>query len=329
MRIGYRTIKTAIGTPLSISVAQLLGVTNFVSAGILTILCIQPSRKRSVLSAWHRFLACVIASLFSVVFFELIGYHPVVIGIMLLLFIPVTVLLKVTPGIATSSVIILNLYGKEGISGSFMIDQFLLIIVGIGTGLLVNLYMPSLDRKLKQKQTELERNFQTILHEFALYIRDKNENWDGKELNRCEEILQEALNLVSLDKENHLLRNEHPYHDYFVMRNKQFESLQKMLPLVTKLPNTDTISVKIADFFERLADGVHSGNTAILYLHELKQLRATFDQEELPETQDAFITRANLFRLLHEVEDYLLLKEKFKQSDVPARKQKTKAHSPG
>ncbi len=180
MRIGYRTIKTAIGTPISISVAQLLGVTNFVSAGILTILCIQPSRKRSVLSAWHRFLACVIASLFSIIFFELIGYHPVAVGIMLLLFIPVTVFLKVTPGIATSSVIILNLYGQEGISQSFLIDQFLLIIVGIGTGLLVNLYMPSLDKQLKQKQSDLERNFQAILHEFALYIRDKMRIGMGK-----------------------------------------------------------------------------------------------------------------------------------------------------
>ncbi|TMN20753.1 aromatic acid exporter family protein [Lentibacillus cibarius] len=319
VRIGYRTIKTAIGTPISISVAQLLGVSNFVSAGILTILCIQPSRKRSVLSAWHRFLACVTASLFSIIFFELIGYHPIVVGIMLLFFIPTTVLLKVTPGIATSSVIILNLYGAEGISRSFLFDQFLLIIVGIGTGLLVNLYMPSLDKQLKQKQTELERNFQLILREIALYIRNKNEDWDGKELTKSEELIQEAMNLVSLDKENHLLRTEHPYHDYFVMRSKQFECLQKMLPLVSRLPKTDAISVQVADFFDKLSDAVHPGNTAILYLDELSKLRNTFDQEELPETREAFITRANLFRLLHEIEDYLLLKEKFKQSDVSAR----------
>lgn len=77
---------------------------------------------------------------------------------------------------------------------------------------------------------------------------------------------------------------------------------------------------KIADFFDKLSGVVHPGNTAILYLDELEKLRDTFDEEELPETYEAFITRANLFRLLHEMEDYLLLKEKFKQSDVPARK---------
>ncbi|QKY69277.1 aromatic acid exporter family protein [Lentibacillus sp. CBA3610] len=320
MKIGSRTIKTAIGTPISISIAQVLGLTNFISAGILTILCIQPSRKRSVLSAWHRFLACVVAALFSITFFGLIGYHPIVIGAMLVCFIPVTVLLKVTPGIATSSVIILNLYSAGYISYTFLTEQFLIIIIGIGTALLVNLYMPSLEKQLKQKQDELEHHFQIILNEIALYIRNKNENWDGKELNICEDILQDAMDLVLLDKENHLLRNEHPYYEYFKMRSKQLELLGKMLPLVSRLPNRDSISLKIAKFFENLGDGVHPGNTASLYLDELEELRHTFDQEELPKTIEEFETRANLFRLLHEIEDYLLLKKKFKKSDVKEKK---------
>ncbi|HLR62466.1 MAG TPA: aromatic acid exporter family protein [Lentibacillus sp.] len=324
MKIGSRTIKTAIATPISISIAQVLGLTNFISAGILTILCIQPSRKRSVLSAWHRFLACVVAALFSITFFELIGYHPIVIGIMLAFFIPVTVWLKVTPGIATSSVIILNLYSAEYASITFLTEQFFIIIIGIGTALLVNLYMPSLETQLKQKQDELEYYFQIILNEIALYIHDKNENWDGKELQICEDILQDAMDLVLLDKENHLLRNKHPYRDYFQMRNKQLELLERMLPLVSRLPNKDSISIKIAGFFEKLGDNVHPGNTATLYLDELEELRKTFNQKELPKTQEEFETRANLFRLLHEIEDYLLLKKKFKKSDVPEKKRTKK-----
>src|SRR5690242_18241199 len=40
-RIGYRTTKTAIGVAISILLAQQLGLHNFASAGIITILCIQ------------------------------------------------------------------------------------------------------------------------------------------------------------------------------------------------------------------------------------------------------------------------------------------------
>ncbi|GLO66515.1 MULTISPECIES: aromatic acid exporter family protein [Oceanobacillus] len=320
MKIGYRTIKTAIGTPVSITLAQLFGLTNFVSAGILTILCIQPSRKRSLMSAWQRFLACVLAMVFSFIFFELIGYSPISIFIMLLLFIPVTVFFKVTPGIASSSVVTLNLYSTSSITGPLLADQLLLITIGIGTGLLLNLYMPSLDKMLKTNQDKLEENFSRILYEYSLYIRDKDSSWKGEEITDTEDILTKANTLVQRDRENHLLRSDHTYFDYFQMRKRQFELLKKMLPLVTHLPNTDYISNRIADFFEKLSTSVHPGNTAILFLEELRQLRREFHEEELPTNREEFETRANLFQLLHEIEEYLIIKNKFKKTDIPPRK---------
>ena len=327
MKIGYRTIKTAIGTPIAISVAQLLGLTNFVSAGILTILCIQPSRKKSYLSAWQRFLACILASVFSMLFFELIGYNVVVLGLMLAIFIPTTVFLKISPGITTSSVIILNLYSSNYINFTFLIDQFLLIIVGLGTGLILNLYMPSMDKQLDEKQEELEENFKIVLYEIALYIRNKNMAWEGKEITKIEDILAETDDLVERDRENHLFRSKHTYRDYFKMRHKQFEILQRMLPLVTALPNKDYISEKIAVFFEGLSEAVHPENTAVLFLDELTDLQKEFNKEELPATLDEFETRANLFRLLHEIEDYLLIKRKYKKSDINRSKESSEVEN--
>jgi uncharacterized membrane protein YgaE (UPF0421/DUF939 family) len=246
---------------------------------------------------------------------------------MLAFFIPATVFLKVSPGIATSSVINLQLYGAGSISTTFIIEEFLLILVGVGTGFLLNLYMPSLDKELNKKRKKLEQNFQRILEEIALYIRDKNQAWDGKELTEAENILREADGLVDRDRENHLFRSRHPYLDYFTMRSKQFELLQRMLPLVSRLPNTDTISEEIACFFEKLSGSVHPGNTAVLFLDDLEELRKHFRQEPLPTTTEEFETRANLYRLLHEIEDYLILKKKFKKSDVRKNK-KTGSRQP-
>ncbi|WP_026906633.1 aromatic acid exporter family protein [Paucisalibacillus globulus] len=316
MKIGYRTIKTAIGTPIAIVIAQALGLSNFTSAGILTILTIKPSRKQSVLSAWHRLLACIIASIFSFVFFELLGYYPIVLAIMFIVFIPVTVLLKVTPGIATSSVITLGFYSAGDISIHFLFEQFFIIIIGIGIGLLLNLYMPGNDHKLKQIQQNIEDNFQVILKEIALYLREKNTVWDGREIRESEILLDKAIELGEIDRENHLLRSKHTYYDYFVMRNKQLELLRNMLPLVTKLPNHDDISLHIASFFEGLAESVRPENTAIVFLEQLKELRDEFNKEDLPSTYEEFETRANLFRLLHEIESYLIIKKRYKESDV-------------
>lgn len=55
-KIGYRTIKTALGATLAIIIAQMLSLEYFSAAGIITILCIQVTKKVGV---------CLLAPVFS------------------------------------------------------------------------------------------------------------------------------------------------------------------------------------------------------------------------------------------------------------------------
>ncbi|MBM7552365.1 aromatic acid exporter family protein [Thalassobacillus pellis] len=316
MKIGYRTIKTAIGTPFAIWVAQILQLNNFASAGILTILCIQVTRKRSFLSAWHRVAACLLAMVFSYAFFELFGYNPIAIGLMLFFFIPATVAFRITPGIVTSSVIILHLYGSKNIELSTLINELLLIIVGIGTALLLNLYMPSLERRLYQYQDKIEENFSIILSELATYLRDGHNDWPGTELTETAQLLEEAKSLAFQDVENHLLRSHSQHYHYFNMRMKQFELLERMLPLVSRVSGSYIHASRISAFFEGLSQAVHPGNTAVLYLKQIQEMKKEFRKADLPETREEFESRANLFNLLNEIEQYLIIKRSFKKSDV-------------
>lgn len=316
MRIGYRTIKTAIGVPIAIYLAQFLGITNVASAAILTILSIQPSKRKSVVSAWHRFAACMIAILFSTLSFYFIGFYPLVIGFILLLFIPITVGLNITQGIVTSAVIILNLFSAGKLSSTIIIDQVLIICIGVGTAFLLNIYMPNLERKIIHQQRLLEEKIQVVLAEIAHYIRDQKREWDGQEITDIEEILFEAKRLVAIDKENHLFRIEHTYEDYFVMREKQFDLLRNMIRLVSRITYFEEFSDKTACFFEDLSKSVHPGNTAIIFLGELNELQEIIRQKALPQTREEFETRANLFRLTSDIEDYLIIKSQFKESDV-------------
>ncbi|SDI96700.1 aromatic acid exporter family protein [Salimicrobium halophilum] len=317
MKIGSRTIKTALGTPIAIWIAQWIGLDNFASAGIVTILCIQATRKKSLLSAWHRFAACMVAILYSYIFFEaMIGFNPAAIGVMLVLFIPTTVRLKITPGIITSSVIILHLYTFNEITLSIVWNEFLLIVIGIGIALLLNIYMPSLENNLEEYQIEVESYFSVILKELAAYLKEEKYTWAGEELTKTAELLEKAKALAFREVENHVLRAHHPYYHYFHMRTKQFELLERMLPLVIRISQHDKYAQKIGAFFEELSEAVHPGNTAVIYLKELKELRDYFKEEPLPESREAFESRASLFQLLNEIEDYLIIKRSFKKSDV-------------
>mgnify|MGYP001409747745 FL=1 len=310
-KIGYRTIKTAIGASLSIFIAQIIGLDFYVSAGILTILCIKPTKRRSLLSAAYRLFASIIAIIISAIIFELIGYNPLSFGLILLIFIPITVMLKLTEGIITSSVIMLHLYATGAMSIGLFANELALLIIGLGVALLLNLYMPSLDNELERIQKELEANYSQILKEIGLYLKTGNKEWTGKEITEAEKLLEKAKGLASKDVENHLLRSKHPFFNYFHMREKQLETLERMLPLISRLDFNAREHKYIGQMFEDLSSRVHPGNTAIKYLNELKEIRKKFNKEPLPKTYEQFEERALLYTLLNEIEQYLSIKHSY------------------
>jgi uncharacterized membrane protein YgaE (UPF0421/DUF939 family) len=311
-KIGYRTIKTALGATLAIIIAQMLNLEYFSAAGIIAILCIQVTKKKSVYASWHRFLACLIAMAYASLLFQFIAFHPLIIGLILLIFIPTAVALKINEGIVTSSVIIMHLYGSGNITFSLLINETILIAVGVGVALIMNLYMPSVDDKLLAYQESIETNFSAILMGIVRYLRDNDHTWDGKEITETANLLNQAKSLAFRDVENHFLREEDLYYHYFKMREKQFEIIERILPLVTNIPLVVKQSGIVADFIEDLAENVHPQNTAILYLRKLEEMEIHFRGMPLPQTREEFESRAALLQLMKEMERYLLLKHSFK-----------------
>jgi uncharacterized membrane protein YgaE (UPF0421/DUF939 family) len=310
-KIGYRTIKTALGAALSIMIAQAFGLSSFTSAGILTILCIQVTKKKSVRASWERFLACIVAMVFSIVIFEGIAFHPAVIGLLLLLFIPTAVMLGASDGIVSSTVIILHLYASGHITKSLLLNEMGIITIGIGVALVMNLYMPSLENRLIEYQRKIEENFKAIFEEIILYLKNNKTDWDGHEIPQTATLIDEAKTLAFRDVENHFLRNENLYYHYFKMREKQFEIIERVLPLVSSITLTVEQGEMIAEFIEELSNNIHPGNTAEIFIEKLEKMRLEFQKMELPRTREEFETRASLLHFTKEMDQYLSIKKNF------------------
>lgn len=311
-KIGYRTAKTALGTTLAIMLAQFLELDHYTSAGIITILCIQVTKKKSLKSSWARFLACMIAMIFSFVFFEGIAYHPLVIGVLLLFFIPTTVVVKATEGIVTSTVVIFHLFSEEQITLEIIGNELSIVVIGIGMALIMNLYMPSVEKKLKNLQVEIEENLAIIFQEIERYLTEKDQKWDGKEITKTAKLIDEAKTIAFRDVENHFLRHENSYYHYFKMREKQFEIIERVIPIVTSIHIAIEQSKMIADFLHELSLNIHPGNTANKFLNQLQEMKRSFEEMDLPKTREEFEARAALLHFIREMEQYLVIKSQFK-----------------
>jgi uncharacterized membrane protein YgaE (UPF0421/DUF939 family) len=315
-KIGYRTIKTAIGATIAVIIAQFLGLQFATSAGILTILCIQHTKKKSVQSSIARFSACILSMIFSFLLFEGISYNPLMIGILLILFIPLTVKLHIEEGIVTSSVIVMHLYSEHSITWSLIFNEILMISVGIGVALLVNLYMPSVENELKTYQEQVEESFRKIFKELACYLKRGESYLDEEEMNRVEELLQKGKQIAFREMENRSVNEEECLYRYFVMREKQFYILKRMIPIVSSLSVPYEQNYMIADYIDSLARSMRPEGTGKIPLFRLEEMKQQFREMPLPETREEFETRAYLFQFLYEVEQYLLIKKKFKGENM-------------
>jgi uncharacterized membrane protein YgaE (UPF0421/DUF939 family) len=313
LRIGYRTLKTSLGTPIAIFISELCHLQNFLSAGILTILCIQNTKKKSIHAARTRFVACITAMIFSSVFFGILGYNPVAMGLELLLFIPTTILLKAKEGVVSSSVIILHFFAKGSISLHFIINELAIVLIGLSVALIINLYMPSIEAKLKQYQEKIEDDFRKIFEEIICYLRTNSMSWDGREITETADLLEKGIQLAFRDVENHLITNESYYYAYFKMRQKQFEIIERNLRLITSISYMVEQRQMVADFIEELKENIKPRNTALKRLEKLEELKESMQDMDLPKTREEFEARAALFQFLREMEDYLIIKSTFKE----------------
>jgi len=216
-KIGYRTVKTAIGTGAAVFIAQLLGLEFYSSAGILVILCVQNTKRKSLQVSLHRFLACVLSMVFAFCIFETIGYTPLAISVLLLTFIPTAVMFKIQEGI------------------------------------------------------------------------------------------------VKL--ENAFMREDDYYYRYFNMRMQQFEILERMIPLAASLSWTYEQADMIADVVENIGNAISPQSTGVISLRQLQEMRELFRDMPLPATREEFEIRAKLVQLVYEMEQYLLIKSRFKGKD--------------
>lgn len=310
--IGYRTLKTAVGASIAIAIAQFFELDFFSAAGILTILCVQPTKRKSVRAVYTRIVASLVGMLFAFLFFETFGYYPIVLGIVLVLFIPVIVSLGVAEGFISSTVIMMHIYSEANFTINLLQNELSLMVIGFGMGLAVNMYMPDIQYQLDYYRLKIETLYSKIFSEIANYLRKGDTLWDGKELIDVMKLINKAKALAFKDVENHLTRKDNIYYVYFDMRESQLEIIERVLPQITAMPVIPLQASLVADFIEDLSEHVHSGNTASHFREKLDVVKVEFAKMPLPKDHQTFLAMAALYQFIEEMDAYLAIKQSFR-----------------
>ncbi|MEF2967302.1 aromatic acid exporter family protein [Paenibacillus sp. M1] len=326
--MGFRIIKTAIATLLAIIVADAVGVEGALSAGLLAIMGVDVTRKRSIISISSRFFASVLGLLLAYTLFYLLGFHIWVLAIYILIAFPLITRAHFKEGIITSSVVVFRVFGGETLSFGVLLTQIELLVIGLGSAMLVNFaYMPKAEDKLLEIRRKVDGLFSVIFGHIARSLRDPYHVWDGKELIEAEKLVESGLSASKRALENQLIAPSEAWSVYFYMRKEQLVRIESMLELISlvyqRMPQGEITAV----LFDRLSQDVnreeYMGETEKM----LAELELEFKHMELPATREEFEMRSAILQLCRELSHFLNISKKSKAPASLKKKERMQLES--
>ena len=302
---GIKMVLAAFG---SLLVAQYLGLSSASVASIIAILSVGNTKKSSIVIAWKRVVAMLLALTVAVCVFLVMGHSTISFGVYLIIYIPFAFLLKAEAGIAPSSVLAIHLWLSHTITNELLLNEALLLLVGTSVALLLNWHMPSYQQDIENKRQEIEDKLKDILRKMAYFLRMGNGTNDAKLIIEVKEKLAQAQKLLFIESENQLFSQFNKDLCYFEMRAEQIQLLEVMAKNLNDFHCPAREAELLAEMFDSTAEQLHLTNTGLDLMDEIQDYIDEFRNLELPKTRDEFEYRATLFQLLRDLQRFIDLK---------------------
>lgn len=312
---GLRTVKTALGAALAIYLSQRLGLSYAVNSGIIVILSIQTTKRKSRDLAIMRLGSTVLALSIGAIMFSLIGFTPLAFGAYVLAFIPLAAKLKFNDGIVPCSVLVSHLLAVQSVSLPWLGNEMMQMVIGAGIGFLLNLQMPSLEKKLNEDILEIEKLQKAILVNMAENLKNHQSSEKEEELYKnLDEKLKMTYERALAESENHLIKNVTYYVKYIEMRSVQFEIMRYMKKYAKKIYKDTERTGMVEALIKIVADQLYELNTKEKLITELAVYKEIFKSMELPTTREDFESRASLYEFVGDLEHLIEVKRSFVDS---------------
>nr|WP_242430348.1 aromatic acid exporter family protein [Finegoldia magna] len=279
-----RTIKTALASLLAIIVSQELSLEFAAAAGIIAILNVFDTRKATIEGGLKRTLSAVIALLIGGFLFEKIGYKTWVFGLYLLLFVPVSFLLKIELGLGPSSVIVTHLLAFGKIDASIILNEMALVFIGTGFAMLTNFYAPTRQDKLNRLIESIDDDMKFILN---LFGESLVQNLDVKlyedKISELEADIDRAIDIAIIENDN-LFENSRDLLFDLRLREREMDLLQEMYDDLRTIPPEYSDGKYISDILIQASQNLTKREDMINLKERIDFLKNHYHMMKLPDT---------------------------------------------
>lgn len=307
-----KLIKYVVGSVVAVLLAAALRLEFAYAAGIITLLTIQDTKKETVKIAAKRIVIFIIMTILSAAVFPLAGYHVWAFGVVLIPYLICCIALDMKEAIAPIAVLCTHYISAGSCNAGMILNEFLILVIGAGVGILLNMFMPDSRAKLIEYQRTVDDKMIHILRRMALYMeRDNKSDYTGECFDELDKMLinlkKEALYYMN----NHFLGENDYYYEYMQMRARQCSILKRVYSDIVRLTTTPQQVRALADFVEMIAGEFAEENDVQGLLEELEALKESYTVSELPKSREEFENRAMLYHIMEDFKVFLQIKRDF------------------
>lgn len=316
MRIGMRTVKTVVSSMLSMVTAQMFSLLFWPSAGIIALLSVGNTKRSTLRTGMLRITAFILATVIAFISFFIFDYTILGFGLFLLLFIPLTVGLKLTDGIVVNSVLVTHYLSEKNMSWSLIGNAASLMAIGVFFALVANIYMPDIKKQLQKNQQLIEEEFRIILNNMADFLLT-GRNTNNQLL--CDKLLafvRESQSDARKYQENYWVKQTQYYETYFSMRRTQINVIKDMQGNLDRIQDPVPYGKHIYGLLVYTAVTFSEKNDGKELLKRIEEVYELYRDMAMPKERLEFEDRAELFQFLQSFKSFIEIKAEFSQQSI-------------
>lgn len=306
--------KIGVGASVAIYLADLLQLQYHTSAGIITLLTLITTKWETLKLSALRLLTYAISVAVCWLIFTIVPSMWIGYGLFLFVIVFLGEWMGWRSTLSVNAVIGTHFLTTQDFSLGFMLNELLLVVIGITIAILLNLVHinSAQENGIIRSMRHVEHQMKKILIELASFLSQKSLGdrvWD--DLVRLEMELDEYLESAYEYQNNTFVSHTEYYTHYFEMRMKQCGALRNLhaeMMRIRKMPKQAQI---VADFILNITQYVTEMNDPEKQVKELERLLQQLQNESLPKTHEEFENRAELYHVLLDIEEFLLYKKRF------------------
>lgn len=312
----FNAAKISAGCAAAIVISTLLGVKYSATAGLITVLSIQNTKKETAEIALKRLLSFITAIITSFISFRFLGYTTTAFAVYLFVFILICGLFRAQSAIVPVSVLIAHILSEKHFDLQILINEFLLLFIGAGTGFLLNLYLHRDTKKMAEYRTAVDDEIKAIIGRMAdrVLVSDKSD-YTGDCFRRLDGYMKSARDLAVLNRQNSLINNDNYDLLYLDMRQKQCTILYEMYKSVKEMDSTPEQAHILSELLKKIKDEYHEYNNVSRLLEETNKVITEMKDQKMPESREEFENRASLYNLMIRTREFLTIKKMFMENN--------------